>query len=80
MVVASVPAISRCTHCAPNGWQCEEARMSASGYKQTFGGGSGYVRFTPESGHSDAQERVGLEKRTLDVRLAPESGPNSTLR
>ncbi len=34
------------------------------------------VRFTPESGHSDAQERVGLEKRTsahshASIRLVP---------
>ncbi len=54
--------------------------MSAYGYKQTSRGQLANVCFTPESRHSEAQERVGLEKRTLDVRLAPESGPNSTLR
>jgi len=48
--------------------------MSAFGYKQTLKGPRRYVRFTPNSGHSEAQERVGLEKRTLDVRLEPESG------
>ncbi len=48
--------------------------MSASGYKQTSRRSCRNVRFTPESRHSDAQERVGLKKRTFDVRLAPESG------
>ncbi len=48
--------------------------MSASGYKQTFGEVCQRVRFTPKSGHSEAQERVGLKKRTLDVRLTPKSG------
>ncbi len=28
----------------------------------------------------EAQERFGLKKRTLDVRLAPESGPSTELR
>jgi hypothetical protein len=32
------------------------------------------VRFTPESGHSDALERIGLEKRTLNVCFTPNSG------
>ncbi len=31
--------------------------MSAFGYKQTFKGQLANVRFTPESGHSEAQER-----------------------
>ncbi len=48
--------------------------MSAVGYKQTFIGQLANVRFTPESRHSDAQERVGLEKRTFNVRLTPNSG------
>ncbi len=48
--------------------------MSAFGYKQTFQGVSQNVRFTPESGHADAQERPGLKKRTLDVCLHPDSG------
>ncbi len=48
--------------------------MSASGYKRTSGGNAWNVRFTPESGHSDTQERVGLKKQTLDVRFAPNSG------
>jgi len=50
------------------------ARMSAHGYKQTCGEVRQRVRFTPESGHSDAQERYGLKKRTLDVCFTPESG------
>ncbi len=48
--------------------------MSAYGYKRTCGGVSDYVRFNSESRHSEAQERFGLKKRTLDVRLAPKSG------
>jgi hypothetical protein len=48
--------------------------MSASGYKQTYSGQLVNVRFTPNSGHSDEQERFGLKKRTLDVCLAPSSG------
>ncbi len=32
------------------------------------------VRSTPESEHSEAQERVGLKKQTLDVCLPPDSG------
>ncbi len=48
--------------------------MSAYSYKQTFSGLHNYVRFTPKSRHSDAQERFGLEKRTSNVRLAPQSG------
>ncbi len=32
------------------------SRMSASGYKQTYRGQLANVRFTPNSGHSDAQE------------------------
>ncbi len=43
--------------------------MSASGYKQTFKGLLANVRFAPNSGHSDAQKRAGLKKRTLDVRF-----------
>ncbi len=49
-------------------------RMSASGYKRTYSGQLANVRFTPESGHSEAQERFGLKKRTLDVRFTPNSG------
>ncbi len=49
-------------------------RMSAFGYKQTYRGQLANVRFTPESGHSEAEERGGLKKRTLDVRFAPNSG------
>ncbi len=48
--------------------------MSASGYKRTCGEVRQRVRFAPESGHSEAQERFGLKKRTLDVCFAPESG------
>ena len=48
--------------------------MSAYGYKQTFRGQLANVRFTPESGHSEAQERFGLKKRTSNVRFAPKSG------
>ncbi len=48
--------------------------MSASGYKRTYSGQLANVRFTPNSGHSEAQERVGLKKRALDVRFAPKSG------
>ena len=50
--------------------------MSAYGYKQTSRGSRQRVRFTPESGHSEAEERFGLKKRTLDVRFAPKSGRN----
>ncbi len=50
------------------------APMSESGYKRTFRGLHNYVRFTPESGHSEAQERLGLKKRTSNVCFAPESG------
>ncbi len=49
-------------------------RMSVYGYKRTFWAGDDYVRFTPESGHSEAQERRGLKKQTFDVRFAPKSG------
>ncbi len=48
--------------------------MSASGYKQTYSGQLANVRFTPESGHSETQERLGHKKRTLDVCFTPESG------
>ncbi len=48
--------------------------MSACGYKQTLKGLRDYVRFTPESGHSDAQKRIGLKKQTLDVCFTPKSG------
>ncbi len=48
--------------------------MSAYGYKRTYSGQLANVRFTPESGHSEVQERVGLKKQTLDVRFAPDSG------
>jgi hypothetical protein len=41
--------------------------MSASGYKQTLWGRASKVRFAPESRHSEAQERVGLKKRALNV-------------
>ncbi len=54
--------------------------MSASGYKQTFRGQLANVRFTPKSGHSDAQERVGLKKRTLNVCFTPESGRSTGYR
>ncbi len=43
--------------------------MSASGYKRTLWGRASNVRFTPESGHSEAQERFGLKKRTSNVRF-----------
>ncbi len=48
--------------------------MSAYGYKQTSRGSVRNVRFTSVSGHSEAQERVGLKKQTLDVCFAPKSG------
>ncbi len=48
--------------------------MSAFGYKRTYSGQLANARFTPNSGHSDAQERFGLKKRPLDVRFAPNSG------
>ena len=48
--------------------------MSAFGYKRTFRGSLQNVRFTPESGHSEAQEWVGLKKRTSNVCLTPDSG------
>ncbi len=51
-----------------------EGGMSASGYKQTFRQVCQNVGFTPKSGHSEAQERVGLKKQTLDVRFTPKSG------
>ncbi len=48
--------------------------MSAYGYKRTLWDRAPNVRFTPESGHSQAQERFGLKKQTLDVRLTPNFG------
>ncbi len=48
--------------------------MSACGYKQTFSGQFANVCFTPNSGHSEAQERVGLKKRTFDDRFTPDTG------
>ncbi len=48
--------------------------MSTYGYKRTYRGQLVNVRFTPKSRHSEAQERVGLKKRTLDVCFTPESG------
>ncbi len=48
--------------------------MSACGYKQTSRAQLANVRFAPESGHSEAQERFGLKKRTFNVCLTPESG------
>ncbi len=54
--------------------------MSASGYKRTLWSAAWSVRFAPKSRHSDAQERLGLEKRTLDVRLAPKSGHKRVCR
>ncbi len=54
--------------------------MSASGYKQTYGGVRQRVRFTPESGHPDAPNRSGLKKQTLDVGFTPNSGHKPTLR
>ena len=50
--------------------------MSAYGYKRTLWGSALNVRFTPESRHSEAEERFGLKKRTLDVRFTPKSGRN----
>ncbi len=43
--------------------------MSAFGYKRTCSGQLANARFTPESRHSEAQERFGLKMRSLDVRL-----------
>ncbi len=54
--------------------------MSAFGYKQTLCPYLANVRFTPESGHSNAQERLGFKKQTLDVRLSPNSGRKSVRR
>ncbi len=48
--------------------------MPVFGYKRTFREVRQRVRFTPESGHSEAQERLGLKKRTLNVCFAPDSG------
>jgi hypothetical protein len=39
--------------------------MTAYGYKRTFLGVRQRVRFTPDSRQSDAQERLGLKKRTF---------------
>jgi hypothetical protein len=50
--------------------------ISRLGYKQTFWGGDDEVRFDPKSRLTEVQERAGLKKQTLDVRLAPESGLN----
>ncbi len=47
--------------------------MSAYGHKRTLWDHASNVRFAPVSGHSDAQERLGLKKRTSNVRLAPNS-------
>ncbi len=54
--------------------------MSASGYKRTLWGGALGVRFTPESRHSDAHERAGLQKRTFSVCFTPKSGRNRVWR
>ncbi len=54
--------------------------MSASGYKRTYNGQLANVRFTPVSGHSEAQERLGLKKRALDVRFTPKSGHSPDIR
>ena len=54
--------------------------MSASGYKQTFRRRRQRVRFTPESGHSEVQERVGLKKQILYVYFAPKSGRSTGCR
>ncbi len=54
--------------------------MSAYGYKQTSRGQLANVCFTPNSGHSEAQVRLGLKKRTLDVRFAPNSGRSTGCR
>jgi hypothetical protein len=48
--------------------------MSAYGYKQTSSPYLANVRFTPESRHSEAQERLGFKKQTSNVRYYPESG------
>jgi hypothetical protein len=48
--------------------------MSAFGYKRTSSPYLANVRFTPESGHSQAQERFGLKKQTLNVCFTPKSG------
>ncbi len=48
-------------------------------YEGRCRGINGYVtdvRFTPNSGHSEARERVGLKKQTSNVRYYPESGRN----
>ncbi len=55
-------------------------RMSAFGYKRTYNGQLANVRFTPVSGHSEAQERLGLKKRSLDVRFTPKSGHSPDIR
>ncbi len=47
--------------------------MPANDPKRTYRGWLANVRFTPDSGHWDAQERVGLKKRTFNVRFTPES-------
>ncbi len=54
-------------------------QMSAYGYKRTLCGRAWNVRFTPESGHSEAQERLGLKKQTSNVRFAPKSGHSEVL-
>jgi hypothetical protein len=53
--------------------------MSAYGYKRTYSGQLANVRFTPNSGHSEAQARFGLKKRTSNVCLTPESGHSEVL-
>ncbi len=49
--------------------------MSASGFKQTYRWQLANVRFTPESRHSEAQEQVGLKKRTFATLRHPPSHP-----
>ncbi len=73
-VVRTLPPSLRHTQALVCRFPDELVGMSASGYKQTYGGVSDYVRFTPESGHSEVQERLGLKKQTSDVRYYPESG------
>ncbi len=61
-------------HCITVQKSLANREPSTDGYKRTCGGAWKKVRFTPESGHSEAPERVGLKKRTLDVCLTPDSG------
>ncbi len=51
--------------------------MSASGYKQTYGGGSSYVRFTPNTGHASEAVECPVVTRSRRVSYAQTMAANA---